>query len=44
MLTMTAKGNETNNRIIINSPELHRIGNGTIAEHWDVVVNASGIT
>jgi predicted SnoaL-like aldol condensation-catalyzing enzyme len=43
MLTVTATGNETNNRVTIQSPDLYRIENGTITEHWDVVVNASGM-
>jgi hypothetical protein len=44
MLTMTATGNETNNRITIYSPDLYRIENGLTAKQWDVVVNASGKT
>ena len=44
MLTMTATGNETNNRVTINSPDLCRIENGLTAEHWNVVVNESRMT
>jgi len=40
MLTVTATGNETKNRVIIKSPDLYRIENGTITEHCDVGVNA----
>jgi len=43
MLTMTATVNETNNRVTINSPDLCRIENDLTAEHWNVVVNESGM-
>ena len=43
MLIVTATGNETNNRVTMNSPDLCRIENDLTAEHWNVVVNESGM-